>query len=186
MPITSGEVGLGGLLVGAAGLIAGQLQTARADKRAERRLHAQWLRDRRADAYVDVLGVAEKCGQWAQLIDPIVDGSPPRPVPPLASPDDQGRVEALLAAFGSDTVRDRYTSWRSALLDIITQHKKIEFARLTSTASVPPVEDEGTLLLQLEEKVRVSERVAREDLGDAVSAELGPDNVLTRRFWQRA
>jgi hypothetical protein len=187
MPFTSTEVGLGGLIVGAGGLILGQLQTGRADKRAEHRLHAQWLRDRRADAYVELLTLAEQCGEWAQLVDPWVEKSPPQDVTPLASDAEQRRVDALVIAFGSPEVRRAYRTWVNVIRSMMFQHDLITLEKSQASGVaiiIPPGQSAIDLKLVLE-RTRPSEMRARKDLGDAVSAELVLDSAPTRGFSQR-
>ena len=61
--------------------------------------------ERLANAYVDLLDMAERTGQWAQSVRPMMDTIPPQPVPPLPELSEQARVEALVGAFGSNEVR---------------------------------------------------------------------------------
>jgi len=173
------------VLVGAVGLIAGQWQSGRADKRAEGRLHEQWLRDRRADAYVELLSVAEKCGQWVTLTHPMIDWGATSP--PLPSPDEQGHAEAVLRAFASAAVRACWHAWRETLKDAIEQDREIQATEEARGTIRPAVRgaDTATLKQHFEDVIRVSERETRKRLGAAVFADLKIDSASPHRFWQR-
>jgi hypothetical protein len=100
-----------GGMVGLAGLGAGW----RIAVRARRHDAGNWHRERRADAYVELLEVAEDVGQFVAVMEPMRDTNPPRPLPGLPSGERQGQARARVAAFGSRAVKDATDRWREAV-----------------------------------------------------------------------
>jgi hypothetical protein len=105
---------MGGML-GLTGLGAGW----RIAVRARRHDAGDWHRERRADAYVELLEVAQDMGQVVTVMDPMGDRNPPRPLPPLPSGDRQGQARARVAAFGSRTVRQATDRWCAAVATVL-------------------------------------------------------------------
>jgi hypothetical protein len=99
----SGMVGLGGLAAG------WRLATGPRGHEV-----SQWHRERRADAYVELLEVAEDVGHVVAVSYPKVEAEPPRPVPYTPSSERQARARARVAAFGSPKVRAATDRWREA------------------------------------------------------------------------
>jgi hypothetical protein len=75
--------------------------------------------ERLASAYVRLLGMVERMGQWAQMVKPIMDTNPPRPDRPLPDLDEQAEAEAVVNAFGSDEVREAFESWRKVIEEMV-------------------------------------------------------------------
>jgi hypothetical protein len=115
-----------GAVVGVAGLVGGWWVTA-SGRRQEVRLaaqrrahelkmsHEQWHRDRRADAYVALLEMAETAGQWVQMVHPFITTGTP-PLPELPSLEQQSRVWARVAAYAAPEVRETAEAWRVVTL----------------------------------------------------------------------
>lgn len=162
--ITSGIVGLGGLTVAAV--------TSGKDRDAARSLALDQARlQRRADAYVEVLRVAETAGQWASTTTPSLDfGDPVPPLPDLAA---QAQVQALVGAFGSTEVRDLERAWRDSVRAVIKAVQAINVATSTEGRhGVTGIDKMGTWR-RLDEELRPAERAAREALADGIARELG-------------
>jgi hypothetical protein len=102
-PAMGGMVGLGGLGAG-----------WRLAVRARRHEAGNWHRERRADAYVELLEVAEDVGQFVAVMDPAGGADPLRPLPPLPTDERQGLARARVAAFGSRTVKNVTDRWCEA------------------------------------------------------------------------
>ncbi len=143
-------------LIGLAGL-AGGVTIAVTGRRHERHnAHEQWYRDRRAEAYLDLLDMAEGVGQWIEMVHPLMD---PRPVPDLPSLESQRRVRARIAAYGSRAVKDRMRAWDT-----------VGFAALRAAEGISRGDDNARL--DLHER-RGKEKEAREALADEIANELG-------------
>lgn len=112
--------------------------------------------ERLADAYAKLRIMTERIGAWAQMIKPMMDTDPPRPVSEPPGLDTQTEVEAVISAFGPEGVivglidleRDAATNGHSANVDFGQPYRK---------------------LLDL----RPAERDARQELADQVAAKLG-------------
>lgn len=64
--------------------------------------------ERLADAYVQLLGMMERIGQWVQQVNPMYQSNPDRPLPDL---DKQADVVAAMRAYGSDEVVEAFEAW---------------------------------------------------------------------------
>lgn len=89
-PVSGAVVGLGGLVAGWRISVGGRKHDERlAQQRHEyetRASDAKWHRDRRADAYVELLDLAERMGAWIGMVHPMWDTDPPRRLPDIPSP----------------------------------------------------------------------------------------------------
>src|SRR5687768_7372518 len=69
--------------------------------------------DRKADAYVRALEVAEQTGNWVQSVQPFIQTDPPQELPPLPELEPQVASRARLLAFGSTGVRALWDGWEA-------------------------------------------------------------------------
>jgi len=120
--------------------------------------HEQWIRDRREDAYVSLIDLAEESGLYVQRVHPMWDSNPPRPVPDLPDLEAQRKVRARVIAFGSQKVKDRMGEWQ-------------QFVHRAIYAAAAVTDDVDGARQQLHD-LRDHERQARQALGDQVAAEL--------------
>jgi hypothetical protein len=110
-------IGLLGVVVGGAiGSFSTYLTSKRSTEQVERvasagnknqRTMAREARehDRLAGAYVQLLGMTEPIGQWAQQVNPMYRPNPDRPLPDL---DKQAGVVAGMRAYGSEEVVEAF------------------------------------------------------------------------------
>ncbi len=140
------------------------------DQLSHERLLAEEARkqQRLESAYVSLLGMAERSGQWAQMAFPIV-GTTPREVA-LPSLVEQANTRALVRAFGSAEVLKRLETW----ITVVQQ--------MTNTAELIEQEDMGRQVVQEGERaprarfaldLRPQERETREAIANQVAVELG-------------
>jgi hypothetical protein len=144
---------------------------------AHARLLAKEAREqqRLETAYIALLEMAERAGQWAQLVLPMMDTSPPQPVPPLPSLEEQAHAEAVVRAFGSNEVRERMENWEAVLRRVVSTVEQVGWEEAD-----PRRASQRSPRLTLEE-LRPQERVARQALAEQVSAELRPESSPTQR-----
>jgi hypothetical protein len=78
----------------------------------------QRRQQRLAETYIVLLEQAERMGQWAAFVRPLMERAEgPRPaLPDLA---EQARVEALVRAYGSPEVKALVDEWRQTIREII-------------------------------------------------------------------
>lgn len=125
-----GAVAVSGVLVAGAGVaftwLTGKQGRDQVERMAqERHEHERTMareareQERLASAYVRLLGMAERIGQWAHMVKPMLDTIPPRAVRPLPELDAQAEVEAEVRAYGSDEVREAFEAWRKIIRDMI-------------------------------------------------------------------
>jgi hypothetical protein len=126
---------------------------------------------RLADAYVALLEMAERVGQWAQAVRPMVDTAREQPVPPLPDLAEQATVEARVGAFGSIPVCERLDVWRSIVHDIIGKDSLIRLQEADAEQGRPAT-DVGQPRLEIH-NARPKEREAREALAYQIAVELG-------------
>jgi hypothetical protein len=110
----------------------------------QRSAHARWLRERQGDAYVQLLDMAERVGQWAAFVQPMtyVEGHPRPELPGLA---EQAQVTAQVRAFGTPTIRKRMAAWHAAVRAMIDTDLAIRLAE----GSGDGVDDRRRLALEL-------------------------------------
>ena len=153
--------------VGVAGMFFTWLtgKEARDDARATAREARE--QQRLENAYIELLDVAERTGQWVRMVCPVWDTNPPQPVPAeLPSLPEQAHTEALVNAFGSAEVRERMKTWRDVALEVISTVTQIRWEEADPTGA----EESPRRTL---EHLRGQERVAREALANQVAVELG-------------
>jgi hypothetical protein len=126
----------------------------------------QRQQQRRAEAYVEILAIAEQVGQWAGAVLPMLDEGQKTPdLPDLAQ---QARVNALISAYGSSKAIVFYEAWRSAAGEVQQAVLNFQAAERARSGSDAALEQRRNLDLSLREK----ERNARKALGDELAAEL--------------
>jgi hypothetical protein len=106
------------LLIGLASIALAVWQTVKASKDSLRR----HMKERRTDAFLEVLRIVERHGLWIQdradnlshadLIDAGVVSRIEASEPPR---EDFANAEALVAAFGSADIDDAFASWRRSV-----------------------------------------------------------------------
>ncbi|MGB8386684.1 hypothetical protein [Mycobacterium sp.] len=122
--------------------------------------------ERLENAYVELLRMAERAGQWAQMVYPVFQSGQP-PSTPLPSLEVQADTEALVNAFGSAEVRELLETWRSVLREVISTVAQIQWEE-----SDPTRASQQSPRLTLE-SLRGQERTTREALAKQVAVELG-------------
>lgn len=158
-------VGLAGIAATLAGTLTANWTAGRERQHKEELAREERRQTRLADAYVEVLKIAEGTGQWAQLVRPAFDSDPPRVPPPLPELEQQAKAQVLLLAFGSSAVVEAFENWRQTVRRIIQADQLIGL-RLRRN-------DGGDEWLELENLHRPAERAARRELADLMATELG-------------
>jgi hypothetical protein len=149
-PVVSGAVGLGGLA------LAWRTLTGTREHEV-----ATWYRERRADAYVELLEVAE------DISHAVATAYPPTMRRVFAPVEErQTRARARVAAFGSPAVKAAVGLWLAAATEAL---------RAAEVLNTPP---EGIRLgedaVDRYRDARNAERLARDALDRAVSDDLSP------------
>ena len=150
-PVVSGVVGLGGLALAWRTL-------------ASTREHdvARWYRERRADAYVELLEVAE------DISHAVATAYPPTMRRVFAPGEErQTRARARVAAFGSPAVKDAVGLWLAAATEAL---------RAAEVLTTPRPEGIrlGEDAVDRYSDARDAERLARTALDRAISDDLSP------------
>jgi hypothetical protein len=125
--------------------------------------------ERFGNAYMQLLVMVERAGQWAQMVNPMRETDPPQPVPPGL--DEQAEAEALVDAFGSDEARKAFESWREVFREMPAVVGEIGSKRAAGELNEPTEGGFGQPYLRLEE-LRKSELEARKALARLIRAEL--------------
>jgi len=110
-------VGLAGILVAGLG---GWRDRISATNLAETARKQQRL----AEAYVELIELAEKIGYWASRLRPVMadlDYQPPEP----PSLDEQMRVGAKVLAYGTKDVKVKWKSWQQCVNEIVNADLKV-------------------------------------------------------------
>jgi len=160
-----------GAVVALAGLSGGWLNT-RASRRHDEQMgvnrakqeyldaHERWYRDKRAEAYLDLLRMAEATGQWVEFVHPVWTKAN-RPVLDLPQVETQGSVRAAVIAYGSPSVRRQLGTWLDAVQGAVR--------------AAEDVADNEEGARRRFEDARRREAEARDALGNQISRELlGP------------
>lgn len=116
----------GATVLGLAGITATLLAGKFERGHSERMTREAREQERLADAYVRLLVLVERIGQWANMVKPMWDTIPPQPVRPLPDLDEQAEAEAVVNAFGSDDVLKVFEAWRGIMRDIVAAVGLIE------------------------------------------------------------
>lgn len=136
------------------------------------------IQQRLADAYVDVLQIVEREGLWLQAAVTNLKNSvwdEYEQIPRLRAPEptlaDQATAAALLAAFGSNDVRENYDEWRSAMSAALQEREGVYWnLQESGDPDARPSEQD---LRELAEIRYPREQAARSRLADAIARELG-------------
>ena len=96
-------------------LLAGKLERGH----SERMTREARQQERLAEAYVHLLVLVGRVGQWAQTVEPMWDCDPAQPVRPLPELDEQAETEAVISAYGSDEVFQAFEAWRDVVQNVM-------------------------------------------------------------------
>jgi hypothetical protein len=170
----------GGLLGGAIGAyfawLSGkqsrdQISQTLQDQFGHDRLQAREAREqeRLQNAYLELLKMTEQVGVWAEMIYPMFEDGPP-PDTQLPPFEVQAETAALLAAFGTDEVREKTKAWQLVVRRMIGQAKLVPLQDADPASYVGP--GELVARAKIEQQLRPEERRTRSELGAQVRAEL--------------
>lgn len=165
-PVATATVGLG---VGVAGVFFTWKTGKQARELTLRSATEARIQQRLENAYIAELDIAERAGQWAQSVLPMMDTNPPQTVPSLPSVEEQAHAEALVKAFGSDEVRKLMEVWRDIVKQMISTVGTIAWIEQDTERHRGIQENPRRDLPEL----RRREREAREAIGEQVAIELG-------------
>lgn len=119
------------------------------------------------NAYLELLRMTERVGQWAQIVYPFLQTGPlpETPMPPL---EVQADTAALLAAFGTEEVREKTEAWRAVVneMRVLAELVPREDA---NPSYVPPGERIARVKIH---EIRPDEKRKRDELGAQISSEL--------------
>ena len=163
---------VGTAVVALAGIGATLLAGKLAHGHSERMTLAARQRERLAEAYVRLLVLAGRVGQWAQMVEPMWDFDPPQPVRPPPELDEQGETEAAIGAYGSDEVLQAFEAWRDVVQNIIFTVGLIARERAADKGHQPTSGNAGGSLYLTLHNLRPDERDARKALSHQVRSEL--------------
>jgi hypothetical protein len=112
--------------------------------------------------------------------DPYFSG----PVPSLSRPElgERSRAKALLGAFGSTQVKQRYLAWALAAASLDEEHSLLEW-NWREEGGDPNRPIDPTTLKTLLEELQPAEVEAREALASAMACELSGLFELSRAMW---
>lgn len=177
----------GGLLGGGIGAfftwLTGQQSRDQALTTLRDQLHHDRLQAREAreqerleSAYLELLKMAERTGQWAQMVYPEMQAGP-LPDTPIPSLEIQADTAALLAAFGSEDVRELGERWEAVVRQMIRNAELVEFEERnppmpgdsTDYRWQRPYENSPRWVIHT---LRPDEKLARDALGAQVRSEL--------------
>jgi hypothetical protein len=170
-PVVTGAVGLGGIVF--TWLTGKQsrdqaLATLR-QQLGHDRLQAREAREqeRLESAYLELLKMAEQAGVWAQMVYPVFQSGQP-PNTPLPSLDVQADAAALVAAFGTDEIREKTQAWQSVVKEMIAAAEQVAWEDAHPT-QVPPQGKSARVTIH---ELRPDEKRTRDALGAQVRSEL--------------
>lgn len=152
-----------------------RLASQRADHERQLAVDAR-KQQRLAEAYVPLLTFAYRVGQWSDLVRPAIQTAQTPPPPPLPTLEEQAKIQALVGAYASSTVRDFMQAWQEVLTKVRVANMTIGFAQEKESRGVI---DAGEQWIRLEQDLRPAERHARQALVDQVSLELGHRQIST-------
>jgi hypothetical protein len=133
------------------------------------RLQAREAREqeRLESAYLELLKMAERVGVWAQMVYPVFQSGPP-PDTPLPSLEVQADAAALVAAFGTDEVRQKAEAWQSVVREMITAAEQVVWEE-NHPSQVPPQGRSARVTIH---ELLPEEKRTRDALGAQVRSEL--------------
>ena len=137
--------------------------TGPSDAKARAKVHARdyaaLLRERRGDAYLNLLHLTGETGLWLARVVPMYQVGAGSPVPPSPRTEDPfGITAARLNAVGSGAIKERYAKWYAAVGDAIRAAEDVSHGHGEKRES----------LLEAWER----EQSARRELGAAIDHEL--------------
>jgi hypothetical protein len=139
------------------------------------RLQAREAREqeRLESAYLELLKMAERVGQWAQFIYPVVQTGP-LPDTPLPSLEVQADAAALVAAFATNRVRQLTETWEAVVKQMITQAELVVWEEQNPSGpgdpgSQRPYKNSPRAAIL---RLRPEEKRTRDELNAQVRAEL--------------
>jgi hypothetical protein len=118
-----------GGVIGVAGLLAGWLNLREGNKHEATMAREAREQERLGSAYVPLLRMAERMGQWAHLVAPMIEFNPPQPIPPLPDLAEQAEVAAVVKAYGSDATREVMDKWLEIVRKIVMAVQLVGFER---------------------------------------------------------
>jgi hypothetical protein len=116
------------IAIGGAGIVFTWLTGKQARDHARAIAKEARVEQRLESAYIELLEIAERAGQWAEMAYPVTGTNP---VPPLPSLAEQAHSVALLNAVGSPEMLERFEAW----LHVVQE--------MTATAGLIDLEDAG-------------------------------------------
>lgn len=111
--------------------------------------------------------MAERVGQWAQMVYPVAQSGEP-PATPLPSLELQADTAALVAAFGTDEVREMAEAWQSVVKQMITAAELVAWEEADPSGRRLSGISQRAIIHQL----RPEEKRTRDALGAQVRSEL--------------
>lgn len=126
--------------------------------------------DRKSEAYVHALAVAEKIGNWCQSVAPVVVRGKPEPLPDLPDLDSQVGARARLLAFGSPDVQQLWDAWEAAAKQVFADAAYLVAMKQEDRSEER--EHRGQVQRELTLEIKPVEMKARKALSDRVNAEL--------------
>ncbi len=175
-PVCTASVGVAG--IAATFFTARQGRQHAEDVAAKKNAHdldlvrEQRQQQRRAEAYVEILTVAEQVGQWASAVVPMYDYG--QKVPELPDLAKQARANALINAYGSSKAITFYQAWRKAADEVLQSATQVLLAERDGSGPRGALDARR----DLDTSLRGREADARKLLGDELAVELNG----TRRF----
>jgi hypothetical protein len=130
--------------------------------------HRVWHRDRRADAYLEFLYMADTVSAVIASAHPLIDSDPPRSLPALPNPEAQSESRVRLGAFAPPAIRQKADVWRGLATGAL---KEVEAVGRGDEGARPRLD-----------KLRADQYRALVDLTDAIADDLAPPPT---RGWRR-
>ncbi|MEJ3651494.1 hypothetical protein WEH80_00610 [Actinomycetes bacterium KLBMP 9759] len=138
----------------------------------------QRVEQRAADAYLQVLKLAEQEGQWTDATvynygldwEHLRYGAVERIDVPRPAVTDKATASALIAAYGSSAVRSCHAEWRAAADALIELLDNISIG--WALAGDPEPKVDPAEMKRLTDDLQPKERTARQKFGEAVASEL--------------
>lgn len=137
--------------------------------------------DRKAEAYVRILEVAEQTGNWVQSVQPLITTDPPQESPPLPELEPQVASRAVLLAFGSAEVRLLWDEWETNARKVLTSNAYLRLLQHEGDSETR--RERQRMRLEIHEQLKPAELAARASLADKINSELSPreQSLLNRR-----
>jgi len=143
-----------------------QMEKAAVDERNQQR---------KAEAHVHCLELAEQLGHWAQMLRPWWDTYPPAELPPLPELKEQAAMQARLLAYGSENVATLWDAWNGSINDVRRAGRKLDLYDAAIRSQTITRIDQPEVIRELEDELRPRELERRKRLADKINAELAGD-----------